>query len=258
MRRAVLTASITFEVLDNAKDRWERALQLRESLKELGDSVSRTPMQRLCEVMEAKELLEEQLGKAVGADQCAKHWESLTLASSSEPVKKSFVDACVTVKARLLNLDAPRNALLKSDATDAGAPFSSIYTLEAVVKRGSSPPAIEWLIMILLDYVKTGALTKSDISVEKLTGKRSGGKGLLDTLIAKHDAAKAFLVFAGNHMLHTATIKFLADWCIGIHKYRGVVQDQAAFSVLPKSNQAFIRLFEETLPTSACARKVRP
>eukprot|EP00959_Pyramimonas_sp_CCMP1952_P003842 81107-Pyramimonas_sp.AAC.1 len=56
--------------------------------------------------MESKEAIETSLGHEVGAQRTAKMWaEKVDLAPSSENISKTYVDACFTVGARLMNND---------------------------------------------------------------------------------------------------------------------------------------------------------
>ena len=145
--------------------------------------------------MESKELAEKHLGQAVGAEKAAELWAGgvINMAPSSEKVTTSFVDACFTVNARLLSNE--KLQLLCEDADSAGVtPLDSIYKYEAIVKRASSPQLIYWCVAGLLDLVKMKLASPGDISLRQLSGRGlPGGKGILDTLIAKRELACAIV-----------------------------------------------------------------
>lgn len=128
---------VVLSLLPGMDSYWE-AHRSRESITAGGDAVKRTATQRFFDIMESKEVIETSLGHEVGAQRTAKMWaEKVDLAPSSEKISETFVDACFTVGARLMNNDQTQKIVVEADSNGT-TPFDSIYKYEAVVKRAQS------------------------------------------------------------------------------------------------------------------------
>ena len=272
-RKAFQSACVCFEVLDNKRDRLFQCHQLRESMTQLGDSVKRSPIQRLYDVIETRNLW----GPNMGAAQMAAMWEeNIVLSAGSEPMKVGMIDACLTVEKRMLSDEATKREVVAADSEMEVQSFDSIYKLEAIVKRAKTPHAIRWTTAGIIDMVKAGYITAPELALRQFTGRGlPGGKGVVDLLLGKYDLGCALEKWAEKRNLDTHMISKMKNWLCGHYNYRNdmgfpdastkkVDVDLTWISLLPVSSQCFLRLFEDTTldpllhDVNSCASHILP
>lgn len=174
----------------------------------------------------------------------------------SEPVTCGFVSACLTVNKRALAVPSIRDKLLKIDA-DHGVkgPFSSIYTLKALVERGERHEYIEWAIDSIIHDINMGTCFISDITYRSIYGgKANGNRGIVD----KSNLRKAFgILLASSYgtkfdVETRDRVSLITSSHQAYYNMFGNPQDKTPtdiswMSVLPESGQMFIRFVEAPL-----------
>ena len=252
-KQQIKDAMLTVEVRIKRRDPVDMTLNtlwsahnVRESIVTLGDAIRRTPCQRLLDLMHAKELLEKKTGESLGAERCAALWnENVTLHPGAEPVKASYVDAVFTVHNRLLSMPRVADALLTADS-DGTSAFDSVYKMDAVIKRCGSPQCIAFVTLGLLDAVLKGVVTPGELSLRNLTGRGlPGGKGLLDTMVAKYELADKLFTHAVSLSLQPALMVKVQEWSTGVDMYRQNMVNRAWVATLLPSAQTFVSLWED-------------
>ena len=249
IKEAMLTAEVRIRRArpdDGSLGTLWSAHNARESIVTLGDSVRRTCCQRLLDLMHAKTLLDKKTGQALGAEKCAEMWnENVRLHPGAEPVKAAYVDAVFTVHKRLLSMDRVAEAVLRADAAGSSA-FDSVYKMDAVIKRCGSPQCIAFVTLALLDAVSKSILTPGELSIRNLTGRGlPGGKGFLDTMVAKYELADKLFAHAVSLNLQPAALVKIQGWATGVDLYRQHMVNRAWVATLANSAQTFIGLWED-------------
>lgn len=145
------------------------AFQLREDALAESTQVAWTAIQRVQMVIREKHVMEARGGKVTAARLAAAFSKGVRLASTSEPMSPAFVDAALTIEARVLCSEAARSAVnFLEDTYGIAGPFNSVYKLQAVVNRCKTTTAIEWTMSSLVDSLRMGFLEVGDFSVAKL------------------------------------------------------------------------------------------
>ena len=112
------------------------------------------------------------------------------MAKGREAVTKSFIDAALTIHARVLSMPSAETLLLDMDNLPRQTnPFNSVHRLQAIVpKCGDSTENILWV----LDHIRhmvcgsSDPANNSEFSVEALRGSpKSGNRGLVDVILLK-------------------------------------------------------------------------
>ncbi|CAK0870056.1 unnamed protein product [Prorocentrum cordatum] len=225
-------------------DSYWHAHKSRGNTTAMGDAVKRTATQRFFDIMESKEVIETSLGHEVGAQRAAKMWaEKVDLAPSSAKISETYVDACFTVGARLMNNDQTQKIVVEADSNGT-TPFDSIYKYEAVVKRAQSGNLIHWCTAGLLDLVMTKMTAAGEVSLRQLAGRGlPGGKGLLDLLVAENELGHCIIKKMRDMGLRASTLQRLETWIVGHDAYRAMVGYKAGKK--RQSSKLAVALFED-------------
>jgi hypothetical protein len=250
-RRLILGTTFAFEAIDNADDRHWRSVQLREQMGAKHAGMSRTPLARAYEVIAYKARCETTSGTLTPEMMEEIYAKRGELNELSEKVTKSFIDAAVTVHARALSIPAVQQLLTGMERHyGIKTPISSIYTLDAIVKRVDSDECIEWAIASLLHQVEESHLLITDLSVRNLTGKGQGGKGLIDLACLRRRFLR-FLAFTyvEKHPFDLETkvaMRKMLDHSVYYTMFgmKNAKVDISWISLLPLSGQNLLRLAE--------------
>ena len=107
---------------------------------------------------------------------------------------------------------------------------SSVYALrvrracricQELVKRCHTASSIRWGLSSIYDAIKTWLLTAPEVALRQLNGRGlPGGKGLLDVLMAKKDAAEALSKMADEHGMHFMLRNKFEKWAHSVMNYR--------------------------------------
>ena len=115
-RRKALSCTATFQVHASEAERCRVAMQLREKLANDHETMSRTQLQRVYEVV----FFRDQYAKTHGRDQAtaaniAAEYGKVRMAKGREKISKSFVDTALTIHARLLSIPEAERLLFEMD-----------------------------------------------------------------------------------------------------------------------------------------------
>ena len=146
-------------VYQDAKKHALTAFQLREAALADSETVTWTILQRVQLIIR-----EKQASGITSSRALAEHFAGVTLAQKSEKFSESFIDAALTVEARLLSLPGIRATLERCEGLDG--PLNSIWKLEAIVHKARTAERISWVVNSLVDqldmtYLEPGLLTVS-------------------------------------------------------------------------------------------------
>ena len=171
------------------------AFQLREDYLARGEQVAWTTIQRVQLVIREKAALEFAGTKCSSAKLAAVFASGVSLAKSSEPMSPSFIDAALTIEARVLSNDVCSVCLtLLEDHYGISGPFNSVYKLQSVVNRGKTQQGIEWCLLSLADALRMRFLEVGDFTVSKLN------TALCDLAVLKLEFRNHFLIkFLDEH-----------------------------------------------------------
>ena len=194
-RRKVLSRTATFQVHATEAERSRVAMQLRENMANDHETMRRTQLQRIYEII----FFRDQYAKTHGRDQAtaaniAAEYGNMRMAKGRERISKSFVDTALTIHARLLPIPEAERLLLEMDSNVVKGenPFNSVHRLQAIVSKcGNSKENAMWVLRHIAHMVTHLAISASsaDFSVEGLRGSpRTGNRGLIDTILLKKEA----------------------------------------------------------------------
>ena len=188
-RKLALTMPFAFSICAPGEYRFWKAQNLREAMVETGDTVRRTVRQRVYDVAGFKTETEKSMALALlSADKVAQLYKThMKLARSSEPVTKSFVDSAVTIYRRVLNDQQNQSVLAWCDDNYnvKDHPFNSIYALQALCDRASTPSRIAFALEGLIDHYRMGFINAGEFTVSRLKDSR---QSYICVLIMKMDA----------------------------------------------------------------------
>ena len=239
MRKAFLSIDLEIRIEDSAQDRLWLAHDIREKIVQSGITVERTALQRAFDVMQVGLSVTPRMSPSA----LCQAWEqNVTTNTKAEKMSEGYVDAVYTVFTRLLNNAETKNLLLDADANDTNN-LNSIYKLEAIVKRASSPAGIHWCVSYCLDY-------DQKLAVNALTGKgMPGGKGFLDVSMCKNELALSLLAWRKGLTtpLSNELSMRLHKWSAGMQDFRKDLKEgnNAWFGALPVFDQLFVQIWED-------------
>ena len=152
-RQIVLSAPVTFEVMAEGEPRYWRAQNIRQEWIEQGETAQLSVRQWVYDIVGFKDAKESEMQKTLSAKAVSDLFEKhMHYARSTEKVKPTFVDNALTVHKRLLSLEASNRCLVWADENLIGeSPWKSLYAMQAVVERASTPKKIDWAMMGLTD-----------------------------------------------------------------------------------------------------------
>ena len=151
-------------------------------------------MQRTYQLIGLKKTMETRGGKAVDVDCLMRTWNNKIQVSSGEAVTHAFVDSALRIHATVLAHDGVRQLLLLAEEHfGKKTPWDSIYKLDALqrkTKQDGNKMAI--ILASVADAVLMGKVTPAELSIQALTGKHRGNKGLFDYILYLDDVRQHF------------------------------------------------------------------
>jgi hypothetical protein len=187
-RVAILTATVRFVVIPEAKEVYWAAHTMRERMVTRFGAVKRTVFQRIYEVVKTQERMAVELKvKNVSAALVAGEYsKKADISPESEPVSFSFVDAALTCYTRALCIPSVRAAIEFVESHNYSKhSFDSIYKLQGIVQKGVKRDRIEWMFSCVLDMVKSQERQPDEFSVAEFTGGKKKHLCLSDVLVMK-------------------------------------------------------------------------
>ena len=175
-RALLLTSSMVFEVIAPGDARYWRAQNLREEVSEKHVVLARSLRQRVFDVAGFKTEKDKENGTAMSSEKASKLYrQHVKWSSSSEVVSTAFVDSALTIWRRVLNSQENHTLLEWCDSMYMDSkrnPFTSIYTLQAVVDRARTPQLITWALHGLIDAYRMEQIDMSHFAVGKIKDPR--------------------------------------------------------------------------------------
>ena len=168
-------------------------MQLRGNMANDHETMSRTQLQRVYEIR----YFRDQYARAHGRDKAstaniAAEYAKVRMAKGREAVTKSFIDAALTIHARVLSIPNTEQLLLDIDNLPRQTnPFNSVHRLQAIgPKRKNSKENILWVLEHIRHMVGgSDPAGSSEFSVEALRGSpKSGNRGLVDVIVLNKEA----------------------------------------------------------------------
>lgn len=180
-----------------------RALNIREEIGTQADTMCRTTVQRLFEVIEFKQRIEQDRvakkvkGVTMNASAIFEEWNKNVKFSSGatgdKAWKLAYVEAVVLVWTRIMSIPAVMELVLQAeDRLQHDSVWSSIYVLEAVAKKlGASAPTnpqrTRWIVGAIQYFFEVGTMPKTAFSTRNMSGKGlAQSKGTVDLTLLKY------------------------------------------------------------------------
>lgn len=202
---AMLTCPCAFVQVQASAELQLMALQGREDLAKNFETMRYTSVQKMFDVQSVAERIEASSG-AANVERVAAHYQEIRFADGAgEKITKEFVDCSMTVLRRLMAL--PRCANMVMALCDEGLanPLDSVYKLNKIVSKASTPDKIEWSLELLIDLWRSGALKSDQLGFRHLAGNitGSGGKGIVDLMVFKRELLQHLIgKFADGRKFH--------------------------------------------------------
>jgi len=194
-RRKALSCTGTFQIHPTDAERLQVAMQLRENIANDHETMSRTQLERVYEIIFFRDTYARNHGRdQATAANIAAEYAKVRMAKGREIISKTFVDTALTIHARLLSIPAAEQLLLTMDSelSKGNNPFNSVHRLQAIVSKCGNKENIMWVLSHMAHMVTNLSMddsSSSDFSVEGLRGNaRTGNRGLVDTILFKKDA----------------------------------------------------------------------
>ena len=228
-RTLALSCTGNFVVHATEAARLHMAMQLRENLANDHETMSRTQLQRVYEIVHFRDVFARLNGRdQAGAATIAAAYANVRMAKGREKISKSFVDTALTIHTRLLAFPSAEKLLLDMHSAlprDAN-PFNSVHRLQAIISKcGNSKDNTLWVlhhIRHMIIDLKVDCVS-ADFSVDGLRGShKTSNRGLVDVILLKKEAI--------GHLCHKLPIQLGiegdSDW---LGEIRASLKDHSSF-----------------------------
>ena len=138
---------------------------------DLGDAVKRSVMQWAFDIAGFKADKEAELNTSLSSEKIScMYSKNMKLARSTEPISHAFVTAAISAYKRILSNPLNQAILSYCDAnyTIVDHPFKSMYALQALCDRGSTPTKINFGLEGLVDGYRMEYFNIGEFTVSKL------------------------------------------------------------------------------------------
>ena len=192
---AMLACPCTFIEFPGDEEVHRLCLQLREDTAQNYASLRYNAVQKMFDVQAVATQLEASVGSAT-VERVADHYKMIRFtAEAGETITKEFVDCSLTVLRKLMSRPKCHKLVLKLCEEGLGNPLDSVYKLQKIVSKAPNPEMIEWSLELICDQWFSGALKSDQLGIRHLQGNivGSGGKGIIDLMVFKHDALQFLL-----------------------------------------------------------------
>ena len=193
-KTCILTCCAEFKKCANDGDIFCGAQNLRQKIGTEFDSMYLSPVQSMFVIMHFRETFGKTLSaKALSAE----YNKKINTSQMGDPVSDTFVDTVATVWDRVFSNAVCREVIMWAEETwRKRSPYNSIYKIEAYCRKaGRDVSRLQWCLKHMNDMVMRNFIDPN-VSLAQLTGKGirgSGGKGIIDLILAKYDALHEFL-----------------------------------------------------------------
>ncbi|CAK0907003.1 unnamed protein product [Prorocentrum cordatum] len=255
-RQVALSAPVTFEVQAEGDTRHWRAHNIQQEWIETRDTAQLSVRQWVYDIVGFKEAKEKDIGKTLGSKELSQLYEKhMKYAKSTLHVKPTFVDNAITVHKRLLSLEDSNKCLVWADEnlmTDS--PWTSLYAMQAVVERASTPNKIDWAMMGLTDHYRMEFIDLGKFGVNKLRDYRESYVEVLNLkLDVKNEMLFKWLPRVGIPSDHVTTIQQKMGTFAAVRAYvtgyPGDTVDTTWQALMKQSAVSAVALIEELVYT---------
>jgi hypothetical protein len=224
-RDAVLSTDMEFRFIESEDAQHFSCLQDRQDAHANYKGLRLSTIQVIFDVAAFKARKERASGKQSASDVAVAYMNHVTWAGAPDetPCTPNYVDSALTVHKRMLTVPAIRAILLNADEHDMPNPLDSIVKLQAIASKADTETNILWTVTLLLDFYYSKAIYLEQIGTRALQGKthNSGGKGLVDLLVYKHELLKYLMADWLDSLAFPADIKAtLRETCQSLEHFR--------------------------------------
>ncbi len=224
-RVTLLTASFVFQYIEGLDRIHFAAYQIREDLGADFKAMRFSTLQKIFDVQNFVTRKTRGGQCPLPAAEVAKIYsDNIRFSGASESVTDGFVDTALTVSSRLLSIPAVREVLVSFDSEyGLRNPFDSSTKLQVICSKASTPECITWTVLLLADFIKSGALHVDQLALRTLSGAGSGlgGKGMVDLLVMKKDILAHLLNFTMDTLHFPMPVKAaIRTTCTTIDQFR--------------------------------------
>lgn len=187
-RKMFLSVSCRFEHHPTEDSRHFRCQNLRMAAQSDYESLARSDVQ-IAFSIKAFQIRKE---TTVGPLSCSKivelYKENAKAAGSSNMLKESFIDSCLSVWSKVLSNERMRATILDlEEKLGKWSPFRSIYILQSIINKAKTLEQRVWVIEGIAARIADGTIISTDITQAMLTGTSRNEKGLVELLLIKQE-----------------------------------------------------------------------
>ena len=221
-KRAALSITATFKLLQTEDDVFFEAFNLREKLANDFQALARTTFQRIYEVAQFRARKLVSLGASASHKRiCDEFNNRAELAATSEPVNVDFIQKALAVHAQAFSLPAVLKAITTLESLcGKSSPYDALGKLNGIVRKAKEPAIIEWTFCTITDLVISGRCGAKDFPERWLLGEGPNARGAVDTFIAKYKLLEYLLTVAQDQLGTPTHVK---------EKMRAVLKDHESY-----------------------------
>ena len=184
---ALLTVTVRFEVIAEAKDVYWAAHTMRERMVTKFGAVKRSVYQRIYEVLKTRDRLEVDLKTKATSGRVAEEYDrKASISVECEPVTFAFIDAALRVHTHALSSPVVREIIEWYESQNLPKhPFDSVYKLLGLVAKGQRKDRIEWMFLTVRDLYCSGSMAADEFTISTFTGGPKKHNCLSDVMLLK-------------------------------------------------------------------------
>ena len=201
-------------------------LQLRENPGIDFELVRHTALQRVLDIAQFHARTAAETGIKLSAKALsATYTQRLHLAQQSEKITDSLCEMALSVNSRLVKA-APDvfQCLLDFDESEGmHNPLDAVTKLQALVTKAGTKENLQFMVPLLIDLYKSGALPAEKCTVRALKGAGTGSqvnKGTCDVLLMKQDLLESLLRWSAEEPFPGAIVNQMRRITISIPEFR--------------------------------------
>ncbi len=221
IRKPLLTCKCTIILQSDTLEHFWGNHSIRNQATILWEAVKRTAIQLALDIWESKSMLDQQLGRSLGAEATSKYWKEKVVDNAFVDMAPSLIDASFAVMKRWLDTDDPSaRAAIEADM-EGNNPIDSIYKYEAFIKKSTSQQHLRFAIGGAIDLACSNQTSAGELSLRQITGRGlAGGRGIVDLLGGKLELGLALGRKAQEMGLSNKCCTTIARWLSSHSDYR--------------------------------------
>ena len=170
-RRVILTTSMQFQVCTSTESMFFKGVNLRNSIIDEFEALTRTACQRTYELMTFK-MAREQTQCKMSASDLWQAWSQHVTQSTAvcaETVSQNFVDTALKFHDRILSTNRLRNLVLAMDSEYGKlSPVSLMSNVAKIMEKTRNPEQLHWVLSTIQDLLATNECSPKDFTVRSL------------------------------------------------------------------------------------------